>query len=146
MARTKRNKQVMSPAPEPRVHVRVLRALALPAVGALMIVNLYLIFVWAPVATEEHRFNLQRIFYFHVPIAWVALLAFVVVFVGRAKALRTNEGRSVVMTTHNLERGLAWGDRVAILSGGKIAYEGPRRDLDVAGFRGTYERYLEMAP
>ena len=32
--------------------------------------------------------------------------------------------RTVVMTTHNIERGLALGDRVAIIAGGRIAYEG----------------------
>ncbi len=53
------------------------------------------------------------------------------------------EGRSVVMTTHNVEQGLEWGDRVAILSGGKIAYEESRSALDVAGFRGVYRRCLE---
>ena len=59
-----------------------LRTAFLPLVGVLMVIDLYLIFMWAPTATEDHRFNLQRIFYFHVPIAWVALLAFGVVFVG----------------------------------------------------------------
>ena len=56
------------------------------------------------------------------------------------------DGRTVVMTTHNLEKGLAWGDRVAILSGGKIAFEESRRSLDVAGFRGTYRQYVEATP
>ncbi len=51
------------------------------------------------------------------------------------------EGRTVIMTTHNLEQGLEWGDRVAILSNGKIAFEEFRRSLDVAGFRGTYRQY-----
>ena len=50
---------------------------------------------------------------------------------------------SVVMTTHDLERGLEWGDRVAILADGRIAFEDERHVLDVAGFRGTYQRYLE---
>ena len=59
-----------------------LRAVVLPAMALLMVADLYLIFMWAPTATSEHRFNLQRVFYFHVPIAWVALLAFAVVFVG----------------------------------------------------------------
>ena len=53
-------------------------------------------------------------------------------------------GRTAVMTTHNLEQGLIWGDRVAILSGGKIAYEEERDRIDIAGFRGTYLRYLEV--
>ena len=56
------------------------------------------------------------------------------------------EGGTVVMTTHNLEQGLAWGERVAILSGGRIAYEEWRRSLDVAGFKGTYQQYVEAAP
>ena len=56
-----------------------------------------------------------------------------------------SEGRTAVMTTHNLEQGLAWGERVAILSGGKIAYEESRRSLDVAGFIGTYRRYVGAA-
>ena len=55
-------------------------------------------------------------------------------------------GSTVVMTTHNLEQGLAWGERVAVLSGGKIAFEESRRSLDVAGFRTTYRRYLEATP
>ena len=54
--------------------------------------------------------------------------------------------RTVLMTTHNLERGLALGDRVAILAGGRIAYQESRSTLDVAGFRGTFLRYLEAAP
>ena len=55
-------------------------------------------------------------------------------------------GRTVVMTTHNLEQGLAWGDRVAIMAKGRIAFEGDRQQLDVAGFRDTYKQYLEAIP
>ena len=58
----------------------------------------------------------------------------------------TARGSTVVMTTHNLEQGLAWGERVAVLSGGEIAFEESRRSLDVAGFRTTYRRYLEATP
>ncbi len=49
--------------------------------------------------------------------------------------------RTVVMTTHNLERGLQMGDRVAILARGKIVYEEPRLSLDTASFQETYYRY-----
>ena len=65
---------------------------------------------------------------------------------GELLARWKDDGRTVVMTTHNLEQGLAWGERVAILSGGKIAFEESLRTLDVAGFRGTYRQYLEAAP
>jgi len=50
------------------------------------------------------------------------------------------QGRTVLMTTHNLERGLAMGDRVAILAGGRIAYEADKGTLDVGGFREIYDR------
>ena len=53
--------------------------------------------------------------------------------------------RTVVMTTHNLERGLAIGDQLGILAGGRIAYQESRDVLDVTGFRKTVLRYLETA-
>ncbi|WP_017755880.1 cytochrome c biogenesis protein [Calidifontibacillus oryziterrae] len=46
---------------------------------ALMIVDLYLIFIWSPV--EKTMGVVQKIFYFHVGTAWVAFLAFGVVFI-----------------------------------------------------------------
>ena len=54
------------------------------------------------------------------------------------------EGGSVLMTTHNLELGLAMGDQVAILSNGRIAYQGTRDGLDIATLRETYARYTGM--
>lgn len=44
-----------------------------------MLVNLYLVFIWVP--NEKTMGIVQRIFYFHVPSAWTAFLAFGVVFV-----------------------------------------------------------------
>lgn len=46
--------------------------------------------------------------------------------------------RTVLMTTHDLDRGLAMSDRVAILSSGRLAYQAPRSDLDEASFRRVY--------
>jgi len=45
----------------------------------LMVAAVSLISVWVP--TEAEMGVVQRIFYFHVPLAWVAFLAFFVVFV-----------------------------------------------------------------
>ena len=45
----------------------------------LMTAALYLVFIYVP--TEQHMGLVQRIFYFHVPLAWISLLAFSVVFV-----------------------------------------------------------------
>ncbi|MFC1926392.1 cytochrome c biogenesis protein [Chloroflexota bacterium] len=46
---------------------------------ALLIAALYLVFIYVP--TEKNMGNVQRIFYFHVPLAWVSFCAFFVVFV-----------------------------------------------------------------
>ncbi len=40
------------------------------------------------------------------------------------------EGRTVIMTTHDLRRGYALADRIAILSRGKIAFDAPCREID----------------
>ena len=55
-------------------------------------------------------------------------------------------GRSVLMTTHNMDRGLEWGDRVALLAQGRIAFTEHKQCLDVAEFTSAYRRFLEMAP
>ena len=49
--------------------------------------------------------------------------------------------RTVLMTTHNLERGLELCDRAAILVNGRIAYQASKGDLGVASFREAYSRY-----
>ena len=55
------------------------------------------------------------------------------------------QGRTVVMTTHDLARGLAMGDRVAILSKGKIAYDAPSSALGVVAFADLYAEVTGMA-
>ncbi len=51
--------------------------------------------------------------------------------------------RTVVMTTHNLERGLELGDSIVILDRGKIVYQSPRNAISEANFRQIYDRYTE---
>jgi heme exporter protein C len=51
-------------------------ALGLMTLG-LMVVSLFMVFEWVP--TEEDQGIVQRIFYFHVPCAWVAFAAFGIV-------------------------------------------------------------------
>ena len=53
--------------------------------------------------------------------------------------------RTVLMATHSLERGLALGNRVAILAGGRIAYHEDRALVDEAMFKGTYGRFTGIA-
>ncbi len=58
------------------------------------------------------------------------------------EALPTGERgkRSIILTTHNLERGLELCNRLLILDKGKIVYEGLKQDLDLAGLKQIYQR------
>ena len=47
---------------------------------SLMLATIGLIIIYVP--TEETMKEAQKIFYFHVPVAWISLIAFFVVFVG----------------------------------------------------------------
>ena len=87
----------------------------------LMVVALYLVFLWAP--TEATMGDVQRILYFHVPLAWVAFLAFFVVLVGSILYLWKRENKwdrlaycsaeiGVVFTTLNLISGVIWAKSV----------------------------------
>jgi len=50
------------------------------------------------------------------------------------------EGRTIVLTTHDLERGLQTADRVAILVNGRLVYEEAGARLDLAGLADIYRR------
>ncbi len=47
--------------------------------------------------------------------------------------------RTIIFTTHNLERGLEVGNRLLILSQGKIVYQESRKTLDLAGLKQVYQ-------
>ena len=50
--------------------------------------------------------------------------------------------RTILMTTHNLERGLSLGNRVVILAKGKIAYDVQRQGVSVAEVREQYYKHV----
>lgn len=50
----------------------------------------------------------------------------------------SRQGRSVVVTTHNLERSLDLADRVAVLNAGKLVFEADRGELDAGSLRENY--------
>ncbi len=62
-----------------------------------------------------------------VPMAWTALRA------------EDGTARTVVLTTHSLERGLELGDRLLIIDRGRIVYQSSKRTLDLAGLRQVYQ-------
>jgi ABC-type multidrug transport system ATPase subunit len=53
---------------------------------------------------------------------------------------KSNPHRTVIMTTHNFESGMTLGDRMAILSRGRIAFQ---ESLDAVGAEAIKERYFE---
>ena len=84
---------------------------------ALMLVNLYLIFIWSP--TEANQGNVYRLFYLHVPAAWIAYLAFLLVFIFSVLRLWRRNQRwdryayscaelGVVFTSVTLVTGIVW--------------------------------------
>ena len=56
-----------------------------------MLVTLYLIYMWAP--TEQNLGISQRIFYFHVPLAWLGMLSMVLVAIASVVYLITGRDR-----------------------------------------------------
>jgi ABC-type multidrug transport system ATPase subunit len=47
-------------------------------------------------------------------------------------------GRTVLLTTHNLEQGLEMCTRIAILHRGRLAWQGSRSETDLAAMREIY--------
>ena len=93
------------------------RELLLLATGVLMLVNLYMIFMVAP--TDANLGHVQRVFYFHFPMAIMSFLAFFAVFVGGAVYLWRRDSRwdnlayaaaevGVVFITLTLLTGVIW--------------------------------------
>ena len=64
---------------------------------------------------------------------------------GETLAREGERRRTVVMTTHNLEQGLALGNRVAVLAHGRIAYQERSADADVALLRQMYHAPVGVA-
>jgi len=76
---------------------------SMTAAGLLMVVDLYLILIYAP--RERVMGDVQRIFYFHMPLAWNALLAFSVTFVCGILYLRRRSTRHDRLAAASAELG-----------------------------------------
>jgi heme exporter protein A len=53
--------------------------------------------------------------------------------------------RTIILTTHDLERGLELGDRFLILSQGTLVYDSVRALVNTAQLRATYEQWAGAA-
>ncbi len=75
----------------------------------LMLVALYMVFIFAPDTQPGIETNVvQRIFYFHVPLAWIAFLAFLIVFIASIIYLRNREKKWDSIASTSAEIGLVF--------------------------------------
>ena len=79
---------------------------------ALMIIALYMIFMYVP--TEKTSGIIQRIFYFHVPVAWVSFLAFFVTFIFSILYLRNRISKWDAIAHASAEVGVIFNTLVLI--------------------------------
>ena len=82
--------------------------------AAAMVVSLYLVFVYVP--TERTMGIVQRIFYFHVPSAWVGFLAFLVAFIAGIAYLMRRQWRWDAIGTVSVEIGIVF-STIALVTG-----------------------------
>ena len=105
--------------PLPRLPIASLILGVLALVG--MSLSIWMIFLYAP--EDAVQGQPQRIFYFHVPIAWLAMLGFIVVAVGGIGYLITKDERwdwlaraaaeiGAVFATLTLITGSIWGKTI----------------------------------
>ena len=55
------------------------------------------------------------------------------------------EGSTILLTTHNLERGLELCDQLAILNKGMIVYQKSKHEVNTANFKSIYDYYTGMS-
>ena len=84
-----------------------MRTVFLIITALLMLVNMYLIFMWVP--TEQNLGISQRIFYIHVPVAWVGMVAIFVVAIGSILHLISRHDRWDAIAYSGAEIGLIFG-------------------------------------
>ena len=72
--------------------------------AVLMMASLYMVFGYVP--TDKETGVVQRIFYFHVPLAWIAFFAFFLVFLGGIQYLRKRDKKWDMFASSSAEIGI----------------------------------------
>lgn len=108
---TKAQSQIAEESPK---KVGWIRRAVLAISAILMVIDLYLIFLWVP--TEQTLGLSQRIFYFHVPIAWVALLSVIILAIASITYLVTGKEKWDSLAYATAEFGIVVGS-LTLLSG-----------------------------
>ena len=78
----------------------------------LMALTLWMVFIWVP--TEANQGNVQRILYIHVPVAWGAMLAIIVVSGASLAYLRTKNEMWDRIALATAETGVVFGGLMLI--------------------------------
>lgn len=81
---------------------------------ALMVTTLYLVFIWVP--TEKIMGIVQRIFYLMVPMGWLALLSFLLVFIGSILFLVKRDSKWDILAQSSAETGIVF-TTLALITG-----------------------------
>ena len=79
---------------------------------ALMAAALYMVFIYVP--TEKNSGIVQRIFYFHVPVAWVSFLAFFITFIASIGYLLKRTAKLDALASASAEIGVIFTTLVLI--------------------------------
>jgi len=79
-----------------------------------MVIALYLVFVYVP--TEKEMGIVQRIFYLMVPLGWLSLLAFLIVFIGSILYLAKRESKWDILASSSAEIGIVF-TTLALITG-----------------------------
>ncbi len=80
----------------------------------LLVTALYLIFIYVPI--EKEMGIVQKIFYLMVPVAWLALLAFLILFIGSILYLVKRESKWDMLAHSSAEIGIVFAT-LALITG-----------------------------
>ena len=78
----------------------------------LMLCTIYMIFIWVP--TEQNLGVSQRIFYFHVPLAWIGMVSIIVVGVASIAHLVSGDNKWDALAYSSAELGVIFATLILV--------------------------------
>ena len=78
----------------------------------LMLSTIYMIFIWVP--TEHNLGVSQRIFYFHVPLAWIGMVSIIVVGVASVALLVSGNNKWDALAYSSAELGVIFATLILV--------------------------------
>ena len=78
----------------------------------LMLCTIYMIFIWVP--TEQNLGVSQRIFYFHVPLAWIGMVSIIVVGLASIAHLASGDNKWDALAYSSAELGVIFATLILV--------------------------------